>query len=221
MKPEFWLERWQRNEIGFHQSQPHRALGAHWHRLNLAPGARVFVPLAGKSLDMLWLARKGCEVVGIELAQQAVEAFFAERGIRPEVRLLASGERGNLRRYSDGAITLFSGNIFDLTPQILGPIAAVFDRAALVALPPSMRADYAGQLQRLSPPGTPMLLVTLEYDQAVTPGPPHSVEETEVGALYGSRYQIRLLDRIDQLADLPKFAERGVKQLNEACWLLT
>lgn len=201
MKPDFWLERWQRGEIGFHQDRPHAALGRHWHALGLAAGARVFVPLAGKSLDMIWLAERGHRVVGIELAAAAVDAFRTEHGARSDVDLRC-------------------GDLFDLTASSLGPIDAVFDRASLVALPPPMRADYVRKLTELSPQGTRTLLVTFEYDPSRMNGPPHSVEEGEVRALYGAAHEVKLLERDEDPPDRAKFAQRGLERIAEAVYLI-
>lgn len=220
MHPEFWLERWQRNEIGFHQDRPHPALEAHWARLGLNGGERVFVPLAGKSRDMAWLAQHGFSVLGVELSRVAVEAFFAEAHLTPETDSLTTNAPQPLLKYAGAGITLLCGNFFDLTVEQIGRFGAVFDRAALVALPPAMRRDYAEQMLRLSPPGTKTLLVTLEYDQERMPGPPHNVSESEVRALFGTRYRVELLARTNQLADFPKFAKAGVDHLSESVWLL-
>jgi thiopurine S-methyltransferase len=202
MEPQFWLERWQRNEIGFHQPAPNKALTRHWATLGLAADARVFVPLAGKSLDMIWLAARGHQVVGIELAAEAVRAF--------------SDENGPIDR-----VDLRCGDLFELDPASLGRIDAVFDRGSLVALPPALRQRYAAQLARLSPPGTRTLLVTMEYDQSKMNGPPHAVPEAEVQALFGATHDIALLERDDAVEDFPRFAQRGITALSEASWLLT
>jgi thiopurine S-methyltransferase len=187
MEPQFWLERWQRNEIGFHQPAPNPALQRHWARLGLDPDARVFVPLAGKSLDMIWLAAQGHRVVGIELAAEAVRAFADENG---------PIERVDLR----------CGDLFELDAAALGPIEGVFDRGSLVALPPPLRQRYAATLAALSPRGTRTLLVTMEYDQSKMAGPPHSVPESEVQALFGATHDIELIERNGALDDFPRFA---------------
>ncbi len=202
MEPQFWLERWQRNEIGFHQPAPNKALTRHWASLGLAAGARVFVPLAGKSLDMIWLAAQGHHVVGIELAAEAVRAFADENGPVDRVELRC-------------------GDLFELDPASLGRIDAVFDRGSLVALPPALRQRYAAQLARLSPPGTRTLLVSMEYDQSKMNGPPHAVPEAEVQALFGATHDIALLERNDAVDDFPRFAQRGVTALSEASYRLT
>lgn len=215
MQPEFWHERWQRNEIGFHQDRPHAALARHWPALRLAPGSRVFVPLAGKSLDMVWLAANGYRVVGVELSPIAVRDFFAAQQLAPVVE-----RHGALERHAVDSLELWCGDVFDLTPALLGDIDAIFDRAALVALPPALRQRYAAQLVALSGRSTQMLLVTMEYDQAQMPGPPHAVPEAEVQALYGATHAIELLERNTALADFPKFAQRGVSALAEAVYHL-
>ncbi len=206
MEPQFWHERWQRNEIGFHQDAPHPSLDRHWSALALPAGSRVFVPLAGKSHDLLWLAERGHEVVGIELSKLAVQQFNAELAAAPQ----PWQQRIDLR----------CGDFFALDAGKLGPIDAVFDRAALIALPAAMRGAYARQMLSLLQPRTRLLLVTLEYDPSQMSGPPHSVGESEVRALYGHRLSVEMLTRDEQLADFPKFAERGVRALSEVTWSL-
>jgi len=202
MEAPFWHERWAKHEIGFHMPKPHAALERYWGSLNLPKGSRVFVPLAGKSLDLVWLARQGHSVVGIELSPVAVAEFHAEH---PD----------------ETAIDLRCGDFFDLTPATLGPIDAIFDRASLVALPPAMRRDYALHITRLSPPGTQNLLVTMEYDQSQMKGPPHAVLESEVQDLYGAQHEIETLERIEVLADYPRMIDRGVTALAERVYRLT
>ncbi len=212
MQPDFWLERWQRNEIGFHQPAPHRALARHWPSLGLARGSRVFVPLAGKSSDMLWLAAAGHLVIGIELAEIAVRAFFAENALTPAITRV-----GPLQRFSTQGLELWCGDVFTFGTAELGPIDAIFDRAALVALPPELRRRYVSHLDALSRPGTRTLLVTMEYAQAEMAGPPHAVLEDEVRSLYAA-HELELLERDDAIADFPKFAQRGVTRLGEAIY---
>jgi thiopurine S-methyltransferase len=202
MEAPFWHERWAKHEIGFHMPTPHAALERYWRSLQLAAGSRVFVPLAGKSLDLVWLARAGYQVVGIELSPVAVAEFRAEHP-------------------SEIAIDLRCGDFFDLTPDTLGPVDAIFDRASLVALPPAMRSDYVAHITALSKPATQTLLVTMEYDQCQMRGPPHAVLESEVQALYGARHDIETLERIEVLADYPRMIERGVTALAERVYRLT
>jgi thiopurine S-methyltransferase len=201
MEASFWHERWAKREIGFHMPKPHDALLRHWPKLGLAAGSTVFVPLAGKSLDLCWLAERGHRVVGIELSPTAVAEFHAEN---PDAQ----------------NIDLLCGDFFELTRAALGPVTAVFDRAALVALPADMRAAYVSHLIRLTEPGTRMLLVTMEYEQSQMRGPPHAVLEDEVRSLYDATHAIERLERLDVLADYPRMIERGVTGLHESIYLL-
>jgi len=201
VEAQFWHDRWERREIGFHMAKPHVALGRHWNSLGLSPGARVFVPLAGKSLDLVWLAERGHAVVGVELSPVAVREFAEEHPAASNVDLRC-------------------GDLFELTPATLGPIDAIFDRASLVALPPAMRADYAAQLTRLSSPGTQTLLVSMEYDQRQMRGPPHAVMPDEIAALFGATHDITELDELTALDDFPRMSARGVTHLAERVYCL-
>ena len=138
MDSEFWHQRWREGRIGFHQAQATPLLVAHWPTLELPRDSRVFVPRAGKSLDMPWLAAQGHRVLGVELSPLAVARFFEERGLVPRVHDSHLG-----RHHVAGAIELICGDVFDLDAQVLADCAAVYDRAALIALPPELRRRAA------------------------------------------------------------------------------
>ena len=214
MEADFWHERWQNNLTGFHLAEVNPYLKAHWPALQLQPAARVFVPLSGKTLDLLWLAEQGHEVVGIELSPLAVEAFFAENQLPVE-----RSQLGQLELWKSGRISLFCGDFFDLTAEILGHIDAVYDRASLVALPPAMRKKYAAKMTELVPLA-PKLLVSLDYDQSKMDGPPFSVSEGEIQDLYQAHYQITLLSAEDVLGNNEKFRKRGLNAMNECIYQL-
>ena len=184
MKPRFWLERWQSNQIGFHQNEHNPLLVEFWPTLELPDDARVFVPLCGKSLDMNWLSSMGHQVVGVELAQLAIEEYFAEQGE------LEKESVDRFVRYRSAQTEVYQGDFFDLTTSLLEGVDAVFDRAALIALPPDMRFRYADHMLRIIPDGCRVLLITLEYDQAVVAGPPHAVLSEEVQQLFEHRCEI-------------------------------
>ena len=185
MEHEFWHARWHSNQIGFHEATTHPLLLQHWHSLNLAAGARVFVPLCGKSLDLRWLRACGHEVVGAELSAIAIEAFFAEAGLVPTHRVCSG-----FIEYTAPGYTLYCGDYFALDRALLGPIAAVYDRAAMIALPPAMRRDYAATLSRLCTSGTRMLLVTVEYDISALSPPPFPVHAAEIADHYSAEWII-------------------------------
>ena len=209
MDRDFWLARWQNNQIGFHEGAPNALLVAHLAALGVPAGGRIFVPLCGKSHDMHWLRAQGFTIVGAELSRLAVEQFFAELGLTPVV-----APAGRLERFDVAGVTLFVGDIFDLDQDTLGAVDAVYDRAALVALPAPLRERYAAHLIALTR-AAPQLLVTFEYDQTRQPGPPFSVPEAEVREHYGATYR---LDHAE-LREVP-CGLKGVCPAQESVWLI-
>lgn len=216
MQPEFWHERWRMGQIGFHQSAVDRNLRQYWPDLGLTINSRVFVPLCGKSLDLLWLCERGHSVTGVELSTVALESFCMEHGIPAKRRI---GDDFDI--YEAPKLQLFRGDFFALTPKLLGPIPAVYDRAALIAWAPEQRAAYVNHITALTSPGTQTLLVTLEYPQEQMKGPPFSVAADEVDRLYARHHEIQALSRRDVLANEPRLRSRGVTQLHEICYRLT
>lgn len=216
MDPTFWHERWRNRQIGFHQPAVHPFLERWWPQYRLPAGARVYVPLCGKSLDMVWLAVRGHAVVGSEISTIAVQEFFGEN--HPGTTVVEP--HGPFVRHHAGAFEILAGDALQLTPGGLGPVHAAYDRAALVALPPGMRRDYATSFAALMPPGTPTLLVAFEYAQPVKDGPPFSVEPDEIRQLYGDAFTIAELERVDIIDDSPKFAAAGLDALHEVAYTL-
>ncbi len=209
MQPQFWLDRWREGSTHFHQNRVTPLLQKYWPTLNLPAGSRVLVPLCGKTLDMVWLAEAGHQVLGVELAELAVTQFFDEQGLVPSLHTTSAG-----RHYTAGAIEIICGDIFDLDAHVLAGCSGVFDRAALVALPAPMRQRYVEHVYRQLAPDYRGLLITLDYDQSQMDGPPFSVGDTEVQALFASHSDARILSRRGMLDKEPKFAERGLTQLD-------
>ncbi len=195
MDHQFWLDKWRANQLGFHRDSVHPFLTEHWPALGLAPGSRALVPLCGKALDLHWLAEAGHRVLGIELSELAVAAFFAEAGLRPTI-----DQAGPFRRYRAGPIEILAGDFFDLTVALAGEVAAIFDRAALVALPEPQRRAYVAKIRSLTAPGTAVLLVTLEYPGGAINPPPFSLDAASVAGLYRDWTSIEWLgERADQV----------------------
>jgi len=215
MEPGYWHQRWRDNRIGFHRDVPPPLLVRHWPGLSLPQASRVFVPLCGKSLDMVWLAEQGHRVLGVELSTLAVEQFFDERGLAPRIHASPAGTH-----YAAGPWELVVGDAFAVPAGLLADCAGVYDRAALIALPPDMRATYARTAWRRLPAGCRGLLVTLEYPQAEKAGPPFSVGEAEVDALFAPEWATRLLERCDILAGEPGFRAEGVSALSTVAYRL-
>jgi thiopurine S-methyltransferase len=215
MDADFWLQRWQEGQIGFHRDDVMPLLDKHWPSLELPPGSRVLVPLCGKSLDMHWLAAQGHRVLGVELSPLAVTQFFEEAGLEPSRTNSRYGEH-----FSAGPIEILLGDAFGLDPTLLGDVAGVYDRAALIALPPDLRRRYRDTTYAALPPGCRGLLITLEYLQAQKNGPPFSVAQAEVDTLFALPWHARLLERRDILAQEPRFREEGLTALDTAVYRL-
>jgi thiopurine S-methyltransferase len=210
MDKEFWHRRWEKNEIGFHLTKPHHYLQKFVSVLQLPPGSTVFVPLCGKSPDLIWLREQGFNVVGIELSRTAIEAFFSENGLTGGWTIKSE----MLRCHADG-YQIFCGDFFKLTVSDVEGIRVAYDRASLVALPPEMRTRYAAHLATLLPTGSRVLLIGYEYDQTETAGPPFSVPRRELEALFSEDFQLELLAEEDVLWSHQGLVERGVTQLTE------
>ncbi|MDD1000814.1 thiopurine S-methyltransferase [Pseudomonas sp. TNT2022 ID642] len=213
MQPEFWHKKWASGQIGFHLPEVNPYLQRHW----AAPEtARVLVPLCGKSLDLAWLAGRGHQVLGIELSEKAIEDFFGEHQIQPQI-----SENGVFKVYRGDAIELWCGDIFALTASDVADCAAIYDRAALIALPAPMRELYAAHLQQILPQGVQGLLITLDYDQAQIPGPPFAVGDDEVQRLLGDVWQVQVLEEQDVLGESGKFLQAGVTRLEERVYCVS
>lgn len=190
MKANYWHDRWENSNIGFHQDQPEKSLTAHFATLNLPKGSSVFVPLCGKSLDIHWLLAQGYSVIGAELSAIATKQLFEELQLTPDLSTM-----GKLTRYQAEQLTVFVGDIFDLSLGNTEQIDAIYDRAALIALPPELRKQYTQHLTSITQKA-PQLLITYQYQADNEHKPPFSVDENEINAHYGKIYGIKQLDLI-------------------------
>lgn len=209
MDPNFWHDRWANNEIGFHQNEANPLLVANFNALSLPPGSRIFLPLCGKTLDIGWLLVQGYRVAGAELSELAVGQLFSELAITPGITA-----RGPIKHYHADNIDIFTGDIFDVSGDLLGPVDAVYDRAALVALPETLRKRYTAHLTAITRQA-PQLLICFEYDQTRLEGPPFSISPEEVHQHYSDIYNLSLVMSVD-LAD----GLKGLSQVKEHVWLL-
>lgn len=207
MKHEFWHDKWQSNNIGFHLSNPNPLLIKHIHSLNLQPQARIFIPLCGKSLDIHWLLEQGFHVTGIDLSPIAIEELISELKLEFTV-----SQVGDLIHYHHQNIDLYVGDFFELSLSHISKIDATYDRAALVALPEHMREAYTQHLVQLTQ-NAPQLLISFEYDQDLLAAPPFSVPEQEIRKYYASRYEIKQL-----ASEYEKL--KGKVDAKENVWLL-
>lgn len=209
MDSNYWLQKWKKNDLGFHKSEANPVLVKHFQELSLSKGSRVFVPLCGKTLDIHWLLAEGYRVTGAELIELAVEQLFDELGVKPKI-----SQVGETKLYSAKDIDIFIGNILNISGKKLGSVDSIYDRAALVALPEEMRNRYTAHLTEITGKA-PQLLVTFEYDQNLMKGPPFSINKEEVNRHYSNSYDLSLIASNDIVGGLKgKFAAK------ENVWLL-
>lgn len=215
MDPDYWHARWRDGRTGFNQPDGNPLLQRHWATLDLPAGSQVFVPLAGRSPDLLWLAARGHRVLAVELSPMAIEQFFAEAGIEPTATRSRYGTH-----HRAGAIELICGDVFDLDREALSGCTAFYDRAALIALPAPLRQRYADEVYAALPPRCRGLLVSLEYPPAELDGPPFAIDEAQVRALYQRDWSIEVLERQDILANQPAFQAQGLTSMNNIAYVL-
>ena len=223
MEIDFWLERWNNNQTGFHQQHVNPYLvyfyGEKGPSAEQREKLKVFVPLCGKSKDMLWLSQGGYNVFAVECSERAVKDFFEENALnykhaqKDEHALYQSSDLPNL-------IEIYQGDFFELQPEVLDDITDIFDRASLVALPPEMRKQYAGKMAELQKPGVRTLLVTLTFDPEEMNGPPFSVTEEEVNELYSENFSVQKLLTKNVIEEEPGLKKRGLTALVETVYKL-
>lgn len=209
MDKKFWQQKWENNEIAFHGSEPHPLLVKNFNKLSSEKVERVFIPLCGKTLDISWFLSNGYSIVGVELSQKAIEQLFQELGIIPKISKVA-----NFDHYHAKNIDIFVGDFFELSKAILGNVDIIYDRAALVALPDTLRHKYTSHLTNITNK-TPQLLICYEYDQKMMEGPPFSITSNEVHLHYQDHYQLHLVESINMPQGL-----KGSCAAKENVWLL-
>ena len=212
MQQSFWADRWRDGQTAFHLPQVNRRLIDHAHLLP-PPPARVLVPLCGKSHDLAWLAERGHPVVGVEFVEQAVRAFFAERGVEAQ-----AGRLGAHATLASGGITLLVGDFFAVDPAVVGRFPAAWDRAALIAVPPEQQRAYVAHLRSLVTDDGRVLLVSFDHD--LPTGPPFPISGAAVVSLCEGLFRAELLADDDILDQEPRFRERGATRIHELAFLL-
>ncbi len=209
MNNDFWNERWQKNEIGFHRKSINHYLVNHWQTLGSSPNDSVFVPLCGKSVDLIWLAKQCRSVLAIELSMKAVADFFTENNLSPKV-----SENENFQVYRAENITILCGDFFKMERSDIAACSIIYDRASLIAFPPNMQEEYAKKLDALFPNPHKRLLITLDYDSSIMNGPPFATSPSTVNRLF-SEYEVDHLESINIIDHSPHFEKKGLTSLIE------
>lgn len=218
MEADFWIEKWKKQETGFNRDSIHPSLSTKLSLLKTskptATKATIFVPLCGKSIDMFYLTQNNFSVVGCELSTIAVSAFFEQNKLAYSIE-----KTSQFDSFVAEDICILVGDYFEIDETCLKGVDRIYDRAALIALPPPMRVEYAEHMQQIIP-SAKLLLITLEYPEKEMTGPPFSVSEVEVKSLF-RRAEIKVLQSNNILDNEPKFKSRGLSKLVEKTYLIT
>ena len=210
-----WLARWQDNKIGWHVDVVNQSLVDYLELLELEPGDNVFVPLCGKSIDLIYLSEMGYSVIGVELSPVGVVQFFVDNNLQYVV-----SEVDGFSLYQSERIKIYCGDYFNLNAGHLLSVSAVFDRASLIALELDLREKYTVHLAAIIPFDARILLLTLIYPQHQMSGPPFSVSDLEVESLFSSAFKYRQLHCFNDIENEPKFLRAGVDYVENAAYLL-
>lgn len=215
MEISYWISRWEQDKTGWHMDHVFPPLQEFWPRLQQPRGSTVMVPLCGKSLDLDWLYRQGHRLIGVDVSASALCA------VRQRMAALTFREsrRGSLTCYEAPRLQLWCGDFMKLKPRWVPPVDAVYDKAALIALPADRRRTYSAHLLSMLQPHTQLLMNTFEYEQDEMTGPPFAVSRAELDQLYGHQLRLELLQTRNLLPDLPGFRRRGLRsRLEEKIW---
>jgi len=209
MEAAYWQKAWSDNRIGFHQKNVNKWLMDNWSAMELPEGSGVFVPLCGKTSDMLWLHEQGHSVLGVELSDRAAIQFFTENELEYAVREVPDFQIFAGQNAASG-LEIWVGDFFKLPAAALEGCSAYFDRAAMVALPDALRAEYARHMAHLMPKSSRGLLITFSF----------SVPDENVRKLLGPAFDICELEHYSGTERLGNLKERGLETLDERVYLL-
>lgn len=228
MEQDFWHTRWREDRLGFHQQKINSRLTKFWNQTKVEKGQTVFVPLCGKSLDMLWLAENDYKVLGVEISEIACRDFYRENNLDYEIKANPQDETNDENdarfiQFIGSDIDLWCGDFFALNAADLGDPRMpkiVYDRASLIALPEAMRVDYVAHLATLLPLGSQIFLIGMDYDQNKMKGPPFSVPEEVIRELFEAKFSVNILTQSSGPDIVGNLAERGLDTLNEKVYLI-
>ena len=197
MKPRDWIQRWEDNRTPFHLDIVNPWLKRFHEQITGGTGCRVLLPLCGKSLDLVWLMEQGHDVVGVDVSRRALETLYKENNLTGEHE-----RAGPFHVYRHPRLVTYAGDFFKLEPGRTGLFQLIYDRAALIALPPTEWAHYVRHLHTFLQPGGRIFLITLEYDQVAMDGPPYSITPEQVHELFADHLDVEPL-ATENLQDHP------------------
>lgn len=174
--------------------------------------SRVFVPLCGKSLDLIYLSEQGHEVIGLEYSKIAVNDFFEENNLAYNKEQC---EGSPFVKYAakDKNITIYQGDLFDFSQEVCGSgsIDAVWDRGSFVAINVSSRDKYVELMSSLVKPSGRILMEIVKYHDPDYYGPPRIILEQDLKS-YFKRFTVEVSE-YELFDPQPSYYKRGDMQL--------
>ncbi|CAH1776284.1 unnamed protein product [Owenia fusiformis] len=205
---------WDPDRVPFHKVDVHEALETYIEPLTDGrTELKIFVPLCGKSVDLKWLCDRGHHVVGVEIAELAIQQFSEEQGIEFKSQPIGPIE-GTVYKSIDGKLEILSCDLFSISRQVIGGFDAVWDRGSLVAINRDQRKEYSQLMHSLVKDDGKYLITASQYDMDQYSGPPHCVTPADMETLYGEKFEIEILKEFN----MPSF---GMEEYTMRYYLLS
>lgn len=216
MNKKNWLEKWKKKETKFDQMQVNPYLIKYEKIFESLEGKKIFIPLCGKSIDILWFLTHGAEVIGVEFSEVAIETFLSENNL-----IYKKVDKHPFIFYHADSLKFICGDLFQLEKNDVGEFDWIYDRASLIALDDMARVQYANKIFQLSSNQSKMFLITLSYGTTTLEPPPYSVTDEEVYSLFSKNFQIATLSKNENMDIMPHLIQAGFPNLNDRVYLLT
>lgn len=211
----FWQQHWSDGQTAFHLDDIHPDLQVFLPVLSLELGDTVFVPLCGRTLDIGYLLNVGYNVIAIEMVEYAVQQLFNQLSIVPEVSGWKQG-----KCYRADHLTVYVGNYFDLSSDECAEVSAIYDRAALAAMPYKLQQRYCQHLGDITVYAK-QLVIASAFDQTKMQGPPFTITPQHIQQYYGQHYTIELLNEIETIKEEMDFQKQQLDSFIRRTYLLT
>lgn len=193
MDADFWTERWNQSNTPWHQSEPEALLTKYFPKEKTKS---ALIPLCGKSLDVLWISKNSEKVIGVELSPIACQAFFEEQNFSYKTESYK-----DFKIFNSLNIELWCGDFFKLPTETYQSVDFIYDRAAIIALPPNLRQLYANKLIEIAQASTSsdfQILMIGRVDEGLQDGPPFQVADAEIHKLFSEKLNLEILEKISR-----------------------
>ena len=157
-------------------------------------GLDFFLPLCGRSPDMVWLTSQGHRVTGVEWVEGAVVQFFTENKLDYEVERDVNVGKVTATMYTakNVPITVYCCDFFSMSSDTLGQFDCIWDNGSVGSFHESQRPDYVCIMRMLLKSKGKMLLANFNYKLAGPLKPPYPLTREEVKEMYSTDFNVVL-----------------------------